>query len=522
MSYTALGTRATVLETRGNIRIWRYTLFALSLCVLWILVWYASTARAMVEIWQRSDTFAHGFVVPPIALWLAWRMRAQLATAPPNPAWCILPLIAMTGFVWLLGELAWVNAVTQFALVALIVLTVVGVLGITAARKLAFPLAFLFFAVPLGEFMMPRLMEWTADATVLGLRLSGIPVFREGQRFAIPTATWSVVEACSGVRYLIASTVVGTLYAYLTYRSLKRRLVFVAVAVAVPLVANWVRAYLIVMLGHVSGNQIAAGVDHLIYGWLFFGIVIGLLFWVGTRWREEQISKEGLAQAAPLTRQPASVSKLSMAAVMAGLVAVLWKPAHAFIENSDAAGQPHLPRLLRVPDWEVSEALRGTWQPRFRNPSDEVQQTFRNGEHQVTLVLAYYRRQHSASKLLSAENVLVRISPPGWTQVASTSREAVIDGRPVRIRATESRGEGDQRVSVWHWYWIGGYVTANDYVARAYLALRQLQLRGDDAASVLVYAAGDEKELREQALKRFLKSAAPAIDTLLTETREQR
>ncbi|WP_370657018.1 archaeosortase/exosortase family protein, partial [Klebsiella pneumoniae] len=57
----------------------------------------------------------------------------------------------------------------------------------------------------------------------------------------------------------------------LNYRSLARRWVFVGVSIVTPLVANWLRAYMIVMLGHLSDNQLATGVDHVIYGWVFFG-----------------------------------------------------------------------------------------------------------------------------------------------------------------------------------------------------------------------------------------------------------
>ena len=53
-----------------------------------------------------------------------------------------------------------------------------------------------------------------------------------------------------------------------------------------PIVANWLRAYMIVMLGHLSNNRIAVGVDHMIYGWIFFGVVMLLLFWVGSLWQE--------------------------------------------------------------------------------------------------------------------------------------------------------------------------------------------------------------------------------------------
>jgi exosortase/archaeosortase family protein len=153
-------------------------------------------------------------------------------------------------------------------------------------RALMFPLLFLYFAVPIGEFALPTLMEWTADFTVAALRLTGIPVYREGLQFVIPSGNWSVVEGCSGVRYMMASVMVGSLFAYLNYQSMRKRLLFLGVSILVPLIANWLRAYMIVMLGHLSNNRIATGVDHLVYGWVFFGVVITVMFMIGSRWAE--------------------------------------------------------------------------------------------------------------------------------------------------------------------------------------------------------------------------------------------
>jgi exosortase A len=268
-------------------RAWLVAAAALAFALAWILFGYWRTGAAMVGIWARSDTFAHGFLVAPISAWLIWRARASLLEVAPRPSWWVLVPLAAAGAGWLMGELGTVNAVSQFAFVAMLVLAVPAVIGTRAARRIAFPLAFLFFAVPAGEFMMPQLMEWTADFTVMALKLTGIPVYREGQNFHIPSGNWSVVEACSGVRYLIASVVIGTLYAYLTYRSMQRRAVFIAFSVLVPVLANWARAYMIVMIGHLSSNKLAVGVDHLIYGWLFFGVVITLMFWIGARWRDD-------------------------------------------------------------------------------------------------------------------------------------------------------------------------------------------------------------------------------------------
>ena len=183
-------------------------LFAVAACVAAVFGWHWPTFASMANTWWRTETFAHGLLVLPIFAWLVWRDRARLDAVPFKPyAPALLPL-ALAGFVWMLGELSATLSVSQFAMVAMVPCAVCAVLGLRAARALAFPLVFLFFAVPFGGFMLPWLMEWTADFTVSAVRLSGVPVYREGMMFVIPSGAWSVVEACSGLRYLIASVMV--------------------------------------------------------------------------------------------------------------------------------------------------------------------------------------------------------------------------------------------------------------------------------------------------------------------------
>lgn len=261
--------------------LWRWAAWVLATA---LLMW-PSTA-SMVEIWWTSGTFNHALGLPAVLFWLVWRRRAQWLTLVPQPDarwwWCLLPAAALA----VLNEAAVAKAPGHFALVLMWVLSVPALLGTAVARQWAFALGYAFFMVPLGDFMLAPMMDWTATVTVWAVRLSGVPVYREGLDFVIPSGAWSVVEACSGVRYLIASVCVGVLYAHLSYRSWRKRLLFVAAALVVPTAANWLRAYGIVMLGHWSDNALATGVDHLVYGWLFFGLVLGLLFWVGGRWAE--------------------------------------------------------------------------------------------------------------------------------------------------------------------------------------------------------------------------------------------
>jgi exosortase A len=509
----------SALETEA--RGWSVALPALLVTLLAILVLYRETAMSMVEIWARSDTFMHGFIVPPITLWLIWRIRNNIALLTPRPnAWVVL-MLAATGFVWLLGELATVGTLSQFALITMLVLSVPAVLGFQVAKRITFPLAYLFFAVPFGEFALPQMMEWTANFTILGLRLSGIPVYREGLQFVIPSGSWSVVEACSGVRYIIASLTVGTLFAYLSYHSFKRRLIFIGVAFIVPLIANWVRAYMIVMIGHLSGNQLAVGVDHLIYGWAFFGIVIIAMFWIGSRWREDELP----APASPLSDVTSAASAANSSPQIMALVVIvmvaIWPFAQWQIERNLPPQVTQLESLGPITGWPTSPEKLSNLSPSFKNPSATLQSAFSSDGRAVGLYLGYYRNQDDSNKMVTSVNVLVGSGDPVWTRVNGGTRQITLDQQSISVRTIELRPADSSRLVVWQWYWVNGHLTASDFRAKAYTAWSRITGQGDDSAVIIVYAPKEQAGGGEAALEAFIHVAWPEIESLLRRTREK-
>lgn len=500
---------------------WRQPLAALGVLLLGLGFLFRDTLTAMVLIWERSETFAHAFVVPPIALWLIWRRRHELALMQPGPNFLFLLPMAVMGLGWLLGELVSTNSVTQLMAVAMIVLAVPAVLGARVAAHIAFPLGFLFFCVPIGEFLMPLLMERTADFTVMALRLSGIPVYREGLQFVIPSGNWSVVEACSGVRYLIASLMVGTLFAYLNYHSMRRRWVFVGVAIVLPVVANWLRAYGIVMLGHYSGNKLAVGVDHLIYGWVFFGIVMLAMFMIGARWSQPELAfKAGVAD------QPlAGADKRLWPLVLAGLL-VLGLPHLALnrLDHYEGSRELTLPAPA-LAAWERQEQPLSSWAPVFENPAAQQQWAYAKDGRAVGLHLAYYRHQGYDSKLINSQNVAVRSHDKQWARTGDTLATVDLDAAgSVNVRGTEIRGvEGASapRLLAWQFFWVNGHLTSSDMRVKLYTAAARLQGQGDDSAAVTVYTLNpaENSELAPQMLRQFLRENWAAIEQQLQASR---
>jgi exosortase A len=483
---------------------------ALTAGVLLILVgMFWPTLLSMVKLWESSDTYAHGYIIFPISAWLLWRQRAELAQVQPRPDLRGLILLAAAGAGWLLADAGSVNVVAQYAVIAM-VWTLLGRAFVWAAF---FPLMFLFFAVPVGEFLIQPLMNLTADFTVAMLRLTGIPVYREGTFFSIPSGDWSVVEACSGLRYLIASVTLGVLYAYLTYRSTKRRLLFTLAAIGVPIFANSGRAYLIVMIGHLSGMEHAVGVDHLIYGWVFFGFVMLLLFWIGSFWREDDQPQS--APASSHATGSAPPRPVLPVAVLALVVIGLW-PAYATWLNSRPL--PAMPKLQveSATGWQPDAALT-TWEPHWIGADRQLRQSYAQAGHQVMLALDYYVTQRQGAELISSQNFLTQQTGSQWANVGEHIASVEIGGQPRQERQARLRGSNGQRLLVWQWNLINQRPMVNDHLAKLVLAFDRVQLKRDDGLSVLIATPYDEADLDAAAatLARFAADMEPAIGRTL-------
>jgi len=512
-------------------RTWRLPLLGLALAWALLAALYHDTGMAMVVIWNRSETFAHAWVVPPISAWLVWRRRADLAVLAPRPAprwlWALVPV----GLLWLLGDLAAANSATQFALVGMIVLLVPALLGTEVARRIAFPLGFLFFAVPFGDFLTPWLMERTADFTVVALRATGIPVFREALQFVIPSGSWSVVQACSGIRYLMASVMVGTLFAYLNYRSYRKRWAFVGVAIVTPLVANWLRAYMIVMLGHLSGNKLAVGVDHIIYGWVFFGLIMLAMFMIGARWSDPDPEP----QAAPAGAPTQAVSSARWSGAVLAAMALLAMPLllRTQAEHSAAHVEPRL-AAPALPGLAWRNEPMTSWEPHFEGPAGVLHGRYvpEAGGPGIGLYVGYYRDQRYGRQLVTSVNQMVYAeTEKDWAQTAHGATTLDMPQGPQDWRTGELRGQalnqisgdGSQapRLRVWQVYWINGRLFTSDWQAKLYGAALSLLGQGDDAAVVLVYADKAGIGADDARLREFLRAHWAALDTALRGVRDR-
>lgn len=489
-----------------------YRLFAI-LLFCHLLLFYP-TYWSMVEIWWRSETFAHGFLIFPISFYLIWTQRKPLSTLMPTVQPWALVLLAGLGFGWSLGRMVDVLVVEQLAVVLMIPVLVWLALGTRIVMQLLFPLAFLLFAVPIGEFLIYPMMGFTADFTVNAIKLTGIPVYREGLFFTLPSGQWSIVEGCSGVRYIIASLTLGTLYAYLTYASYWRRSMFILLSLVFPIIANGLRAFMIVMIGHMSSMKLATGVDHLIYGWVWFGIVMFLMFWIGSFWRDQQDETSDSDSQDKTTVQYRS-HRFAKVFILAGIVTSAIWPLWVYCVSDIKPNNFSLQAPDQLSGWNKNSELFTQWEPHYVNPTQSAHVSYVNQTQQAGLYMAYYGQQQQGAELINSQNLMVVQKHPIWRQPKLDHSFVVPANGGFNVWETRL-DSASQKLLVWHWNYIDGQTVTDVYYAKLLEAWMHMRGKNVSGTAIVVYVDyTDDIAGARKNLTQFVEALLPQINARL-------
>ena len=251
---------------------------------MWALLFWP-TLQQLELVWRGSDTYSHAYFIPLIVLWLFHRTQAQmpqLRQADWRPLLLLVPVLLL----WFVGFVSDTGAIAQFATIFCLQLILISWMGLKLAKHYQFAVFYLIFMLPFGEELHPQLQNITADLSVWFLHLASVPVFREGLYLSTPVGHFEVAVACSGLRFLITSLAIGTLFAHLTYQSFWRQLLFMLALVLFSVLANGMRAFLLIYIAEQTDMAYGFGDDHYIYGWLVFGLVLLVMFWLGGKYSD--------------------------------------------------------------------------------------------------------------------------------------------------------------------------------------------------------------------------------------------
>lgn len=245
-----------------------------------LLVVYTPILIEMVRDWIRDPNYNHGFLIPVVSLYLLWSNRRRLAELAPAPRSIGLLGVLLAAAMLVLGT-AGAEVFTQRMSFLLVVAALVLFLyGWGHLRVAGFPIAFIFFAIPLPYViyygLTGPLQTLAAKLAVFGLKGAGVPAVVQGNMIHLPQTSLEVAEACSGIRSLYAFLAVGALVAQATPIPLWGRLCIFALTIPLSVAGNAVRVWGSGLGAYLIGPEATHGTVHELFGIVVFVVALGV------------------------------------------------------------------------------------------------------------------------------------------------------------------------------------------------------------------------------------------------------
>jgi exosortase A len=503
------GSRISAALSGADGRMWLRDAAVLLIAIVVLAAIFWREASGAVAVWIQSPTFNHGFLILPIALYMMWTRHDGVAALPHRPAaWAAL-LILPLSFLWLITAIASILEAQQFVVVAILQVMLVASLGWPVYRRFAAPFLYLFFLVPSGAELVPALQQVTAHFAVIALKLIGVPVYSNGAVIEIPAGTFAVAEACAGLRFLVATVAFGVFYAAQIYRGIAKRLVFIALCVVVPIVANGLRVFGIIWAAQLLGSPTAAVADHLIYGWVFFSLVLVLLVFAGRPFADDDTPAEAEGSAAAHGATP-SMASIFGAGALAAVAAAVFPAVWFLLGESSAAAFPAAPPAVSRP-WQRTADDSG-WTPVLVDPARIFAAAHADGDSKVYSYIALYPARGRTNNLVRSNNRLA--SEKDWKLNSNRFETLDIGGRTIPVAVTTISGSV-RKLTVWSFYVVGGSPEASVWSVK----LRQLRdyFSSGNCASAFVAVAAEStgsQAADDREAARYL-SAMPPLDEYL-------
>jgi EpsI family protein len=396
-----------------------------------------------------------------------------------------------------MGDAASVAFARQLGLVMMLQGAVLTILGPNVARGLLFPLAYAFFLVPFGEGLEPPLQTVTVAIVMPLLHLVGVPAVVDGVLIHAGRYYFKVAEACSRAKFVIAMVAFGVLVANLCFVSWWRRAVFLVVSIIVPVIANGFRAFGTIWAADLTSVEAATGMDHIVYGWVFFALVMAGMLAIGWRWfdraPDDPAFDPARLQAAPRHRIDLTIATALVLATVGAFPA--WSaaiagrtqslPAH--IDLPEIAGWHRVPVSIRVP-----------WTPYYPGADHYLFGRYADTSGaQVDMSIAVFGSQREGKELIAYGTGVLR-EEDRWVRVADLPK--IEGGSVMRITAP---GPVERIVATW--YRVGDTTTQDETLVK--IETIKARLFGGPQRAVAIHLSVEGADPRPIA--RFIAALGP-------------
>jgi exosortase D (VPLPA-CTERM-specific) len=494
--------------------------------ILWL---YLQTFRYLGGQLVKSQDLNYALLIPFIIIYLIWEKRDRLRSIPLLPSWAgLVPCILGLALFWL-GELGGEYYTQYIAFVLLLAGSIWISLGFPYTKEMGFPLTILILMFPLPHLLIQtltaRLQLLSSQIGVLFLHLVGKSAYREGNIIDLGFNKLQVVEACSGLRYLLPLLVLALLLGHFTRRSIWQRVVLFFSAFPIAVLINALRIALTGVLSEIWGVQATEGFFHDFEGVFIFMLALGFLMLVlsilalfsrGSRHGGRSGSRPASTKARRLsTGTAASGPFLVMLAVLS--LSCIAYSAVEFREKVPAV-RPFSAFPMQIGPWSGTTLAMEQQFIDTLDFSDYILADYIGpGGHVINLYTAYYESQRKGESIHSPATCL---QGSGWT---------FLKAGPLRIETPGLFGgsitvhsallhKDDQKQMALFWFQKGGRILDNVYLLKWYVFWDALTQRRTDGALVRVITPITDDEDADAARARlveFIQQALPDLTTFL-------
>ncbi len=463
--------------------------------------------------------YQHGYLVLALTAWLVAREIRRSPLAPSAPSVLGLACLSAAVLGVLVGRAATTSSIAFLFLPLVWPVAVWACTGSTNARRLAVPLLYFYFAVPLWDAFNTPLQRLTVIVVSAWLRAAAIPAYIDGNLIHLPNGTFEIAGGCSGLHFLVAGLALAALAGLLHHERWRERALLVAAALVVSLVANWLRVFTVVVAGYLTDMQhYLVAKNHYYFGWALF-----LVCWVPVIMLDRRLQRSARPSATssrPTTQtgravsgvkvDPTSTRRATFALRAIATVAVIVLGAGIWISRALEAplvvGRPATTGVPVVAGWRELGEWSDAHRPVFVGATTEISGRYVRDGLEVAAFIARYAAQGQGHEVVYYAN-----RPEGEGAEIVSRAKVDVPGRDAPFAELEVADRGGARSLVWFQLRVAGRPVIGEIQAKLLQATGVLRGRRDAEALVLSASCAEDCSRARAALDEFARSAADLL-----------
>ncbi len=437
------------------------------------------TLATLHQRWMNPDEpYSSSYLVLVMAAYLIWKTVRSISISAVSPCLPALLIIIPAILAWYAGYVTQAQLLSQIFLPVILFSWFFVVLGWAIARGFLFPFLLCYFTIPVWGVLGIPLRTMAVIVVEKGLALLEIPAFISGFQIHLTAGVVEIAGGCSGQNYLISGLVIGLFYAANYLRGYSRLFCIVLIA-SFSIIANWIRIFLLVLVGHYTNLQHPLVNDHSNFGWFIFALVL-LAFFMLMRWLDPYLSH--VKDTGKLEGENSDIGVtgktyrniIVVTALTLFISAILPVYAYKSVDKIENAVRG----MILPEDIIVNKEARPYWLPDYQGYDIAQQWISRIGGKATVITALIYNQQTQGKELIYGANQIV---PPEIVLGQSITEK--VDNN--RLAVTIAEVAGQARKIFWV-YRIGDNYTTSGFMAK--LLQLSAELTNEPQAALITFS----------------------------------